>query len=110
MAKQPPTPEQATAHDLIHATLGPKESAKFRRQNNLTDPYTPPKGHDKHLSDTERAHSGKEGSKVRHGADATGQTPRGRQLSDQFRDDVMKNSTGNSKGDKLARSFFKDWK
>lgn len=34
--------------------------------------YKPPVGHDKHLSDAERAHSGVAGSKVRHGADATG--------------------------------------
>lgn len=37
-----------------------------------SDYYTPPQGHDKHLSDTERAHSGQAGSKVRHGADAIG--------------------------------------
>ena len=34
--------------------------------------YKPPKGHDRHLNDSERAHSGAVGAKVRHGADALG--------------------------------------
>lgn len=40
------------------------ESSKFT--------FPKPKGHDKELEDTERAHSGAPGSKVRHGADAAG--------------------------------------
>ena len=32
--------------------------------------YKPPKGHDRHLNDSERAHSGAAGSKVQHGMSA----------------------------------------
>jgi len=38
----------------------------------LQNPYTPPRGHDRELSDSERAHSGVPGMRVRHGADALG--------------------------------------
>jgi len=38
--------------------------------------YKPPKGHDRHLADTERAHSGAAGMKVRHGQDALGNIKR----------------------------------
>lgn len=38
--------------------------------------YKPPSGHDKHLGDADRAHSGAPGAKVRHGADATGKAPK----------------------------------
>lgn len=43
--------------------------------------YRPPAGHDKELSDSERAHSGVAGSRVRHGADALGRLTDGNYAS-----------------------------
>ena len=44
--------------------------------------YKPPKGHDRHLNDSERAHSGAAGAKVRHGADALGKLKRQQRVLD----------------------------
>lgn len=49
-----------TTEDVMGALRDPK---------NWQD-HSPPKGHDKHLSDSERAHSGQPGAKVKHGASA----------------------------------------
>lgn len=58
--------------------------------------YKPPKGHDRHLNDSERAHSGAVGAKVRHGQDALGLV--------KLRTQTDKEISENPKWDKMGKA------